>query len=62
MSAWMFRCPHGHSSLRLPHTKEYYRCRVCGVNWPDPPVDMRKESLPDESEIPEPISERADEQ
>jgi hypothetical protein len=59
---WMFRCPHGHTSLRHPYTKDYYRCRTCGVDWPDSPVDMREQSLPDESEMPTPIGDRDDEQ
>jgi hypothetical protein len=62
MSAWQYRCPHGHSSLRFPHTKDHYACGPCGEKWPSPPVNLEEETLPDESEIPEPIGEREDEQ
>jgi aromatic ring-cleaving dioxygenase len=62
MSAWMFRCPHGHASLITPHTKDYYHCEPCGATWPGDPVNLKRESLPDESEMPTPIGERDDEQ
>jgi hypothetical protein len=55
MSAWRFRCPRGHASVRNRQTKPYYYCQPCGENWPGDPFDLKLESLPDESEMPEPV-------